>query len=196
MGALKGVDPTTLGDDIANFIAGTRGAAAAAKELGVPFDSALTPAQRYSQLMEKLPGLLEEITGANAGLDDKQNTLNAKWETFGTEVGPAVEEVLGGVLTLFINIADDIPRTVKGFQDLIGVVVTFTQTVLGPLGNVRDVLEDIVGVLQDVSNGPAAGRTFQVSPGRSERSTVRSTQDFDDRNGNGRSALNHRVGGP
>lgn len=181
LGRLKDVDPATLGDDIANFITGTRGAAAAAKELSLPFDAALTPAERYAQLMERLPGLLGEVTGANAGLDDKQATLNAKWETFATQIGPGVEATLGTVLDFFINIANDIPRTVKGFQDLAAGIEGFARTVLGPLGNVRDLLDDIL-------TGMTSAQRFQVSPGRvggnvPGRGAPAATRDYNTRNG-------------
>lgn len=180
LGRLKDVDPATLGDDIANFITGARGAAAAAKELALPFDSALTPAERYAQLMERLPGLLGQVTGANAGLDDKQATLNAKWETFATQIGPGVEQTLGAVLDVFINIANDIPRTVKGFQDLFGAIEGGARAVLGPLGNVLDLLRSI--------NLASGSQPFQVSPGRTGgnvpgRGATQSVNDFNERNG-------------
>lgn len=188
LGLLKGVDPATLGDDIANFITGSRGAAAAAKELGLEFDSSLTPAQRYAQIMERLPGLLSSVTGANAGLDDKQASLNAKWETFGSEIGPSVEEALSGILDVLINIADDIPQLDRDMRNFFGALESGARGVLGPLGDVLDALTHIDTV---------GARAFQVSTGRTPResTTVRSQQDFDERNGNSRTVTN-RVGGP
>ncbi len=196
LGELKNVDPASLGDDISNFIAGTRGAQAAAKELGVPFDKALTPAQRYAELMARLPGLLNDVSGANQGLDDKQGELGAKWETFAADIGPPVEDVLSGILDLFIHIADDIPRTVKGFQDLAGGIVGFVQTVLGPLGNVRDVLEQIIkfstgasgptGKLPGVSAPFGGGLTDSGVNAANNRNAVR----------NGAVSVTGRIGGP
>lgn len=160
MGRLKDVDPATLGDDISNFIAGTRGAAAAAKELGVPFDDALTPAQRYAQLMERLPGLIDAVTGANAGLDDKQSKLQARWETLGSEVGPEFEEVLSNILQFILDEIDALPHAIEGFKLLGKAIEDFGRNVLGPLGNVRDVLESIVNLFGQ-TNG--AGLTGGVS---------------------------------
>lgn len=151
LGRLRDQDPAELGTKIATFISGARGAAAAAKELGVPFDSALTPAQRYAQLMERLPGLLAAVTGENAGLDDKQAALNAKFENFQADIGPGVEIVLSGILDFLGHIADDIPRTIKGFEDMGGAVIDFGRTALGPLGNVRDALEGLIGLTGDIA---------------------------------------------
>lgn len=188
LGRLKDVDPATLGDDIANFISGSRGAAAAAKELALPFDSALTPAQRYSQLMERLPGLLNEVTGANAGLDDKQASLNAKWETFGSTIGPSVDDALSSILDILINIADDIPQLDRDMRNFFGALERGARGVLGPLGDVLDALTHIDTV---------GARAFQVSPGRTPRkesNTVRDLRDFNDRNGSS-PTVRDRVGG-
>lgn len=189
MGRLKDVDPATLGDDIANFISGTRGAAAAAKELGLPFDSALTPAERYAQLMEKLPGLLEEVTGANAGLDDKQSRLQAQWETLGSDVGPVFEDVLSGILDAIQGQVDAIPGAIRGYEMLGDRLASVAQQLYSPWARLRDIIDQVI-------SGPGAGRTFQVAPGRAPRSesvTVRDAHDFNSRNG---TTTRPKVGGP
>lgn len=186
LGRLKDVDPSTLGDDIANFISGTRGAAAAAKELGVPFDAALTPAQRYAQLMERLPGLLEQVTGANQGLDDKQSELNAKWETFGSEVGPVVEDVLSAILDFTLDEIAALPAAIQGFGLLGDAAVQLGRDALGPLGRLKDVLEDIIGLFdQTNAASPGPGLRGRQPGAGSERSTTNDLRNWRERNGLG-----------
>lgn len=157
MGRLKDKDPAQIGDDIAKFISGTRGAKGAALELGLPFDEALTPAQRYQQIVDALPGALDKVTGANQGLDDKQSALMAKYETFTAEVGPGVEDALSGILDFILDEIDAIPHAIQGWQDLGRAIEGFGRTALGPLGNVRDALEGILNLLGQVGDNIGIG---------------------------------------
>jgi phage-related minor tail protein len=193
MGALKGVDPATLGDDIANFISGTRGAQAAGKELGVMFDPSMTSIERYNILMQKLPGLLNDVTGANAGLDDKQNELNAKWETFGSEVGPVVEGSLSNILGFILDEIDAIPGAIQGWQMLGDAIKNMAAEVLTPLARVADALNAIGMGLSDPSIGNQifGNQRPNTSLHRNETNTNRDVQDRNNRNG----VVNQRIGG-
>jgi hypothetical protein len=200
MARLHDMDPEEVAKAAALFISGGRGAEGAAKLFGIDFDKTLTPFERYSELMAKLPGLVDSVTGANAGLDDKQSELNAKWETFESEVGPAVEGVLSDILTFILDEIDAIPGAVQGWQNLGKAIEDFGRTALGPLGNVRDALEGILNLLGATRLGPSGGaprRGGLGAPGtiRSESGTVADTIDFDERNGGART-VNSRIGGP
>lgn len=175
MGRLKDEDPGTIADEIGKFISGARGAQAAALDLGLPFDKALTPAQRYQQILDALPGALDKVTGANQGLDDKQSELNAKWETFTATIGPGVEDVLSGILDFILDEIDAIPHAIAGWQALGGAVEGFGRTALGPLGNVRDALEGILNLLGQTADS-LAGHGF-------EKVIQKARQNADERNG-------------
>jgi methyl-accepting chemotaxis protein len=127
-------------------------------DYGIVIDKALNPEQQLisilSQLQERFP-LVTDATNDFAGAQDE---LNAKWENFKTKLGEALEGPLKGVLDFFNNVLDDIPETAKGFEDLGGNIIQFAKNVLGPLGNVRDVLEAIVNLLgQKNSSGGSPG---------------------------------------
>lgn len=177
MGRLKDKDPGVIAEEIAKFISGSRGAQAAALDLGLPFDAALTPAQRYQQVLDKLPGAIDLVTGANQGLDDKQSELNAKWETFTAKVGPGVEEALSGILDFILDEIDAIPGAIQGWQDLGHAVEGFGRTALGPLGNVRDALEGILGLIGQAGDALGGRGSFD------EIAITRANRNFNERNG-------------
>lgn len=190
-GRVNDEDPNQMAIDISNFIAGGRGAAAAAKELGVQFDATATPLERYDILMEKLPGLMGAVTDESAGLDDKQSELQARWETLGKEVGPLLEQTLSNILGFILDEIDAIPSAIDGFEMLGAAIEGMARDALAPLARLVDLLNQVTGA------GSTSGFDQNaVNRQRSrESSTVRNQQDFDERNGGTRTVTN-RIGGP
>lgn len=150
-------------------------------------------AARLEIILEQLRPKLDEVAGSTGDVEGKQRELQARVETLSASIGeklaPAQEAVLG-----FLNDEiDAIPHAIDGFGLLGDAIGRFAdQSFLG-LAKVSDILGTIVGALPGVNSLVGAG---QIAGDRSESNTVRSQQDFDERNGNSRSALNTRVGGP
>lgn len=188
MARLKDTDPQTMAEAVANFISGTRGGAAAGKELGLTFDPGATAAERYALILDKLPGLLSQVEGANAGLDDKQATLNAKWDTFGKEIGPTVEGTLSNVLDVMLNIIDDIPQLEEDLGNFFGFIGDRAADALTQVLNLGGALVNLAQ--SDRSGGPVS-RVLDKARSNSEKSVVQRQQDYDERNGQTR----QKVGG-
>lgn len=169
-----------------------RALAATGKDTASALTDGELAAARLSLILEQLRPKLEEVDAATDDAEKTSRAYQARIETLsaalGEKLAPAQETVLG-----FLNDEiDAIPHAIEGFEMLGGVIEGFARNVLGPLGNVRDVLEDIANLV----NGPASTAGFdQRDIGRRERNTVRDQQDFDERNGGSRT-VNNRIGGP
>lgn len=153
------------------------------RDLGVDLDAikdGLSPTATFDTFLDRLLEKYPPLTDATAGLEEKQNALNAKFDNLTTKIGPGLEILLSGIVDFFTHVADDIPRTIDMFEDFFGAIFDGAQTALSPLARIRDILEDI-------ATGPGAGRVFQVSPGRAprtrERDVVQSFNNFNIRNG-------------
>jgi hypothetical protein len=86
-----------------------------------------------------------------------QDSINAKFDNFKIKLGDVLDGPLKGVLDVFNNIIDDIPQLDTNLRDFAGAVEGVARAMLGPLGNVRDILADIVGLLdQTGQKGPGA----------------------------------------
>lgn len=151
---VKDADPAAMGEAVSKFISGARGAKQAGIELGIPFDEALTPGQRYAELMERLPALVDQVTGANAGLDDKQSKLEATWDNFTTKVGPSVEAGIEGILDWTTDMVDAIPGAIEGWDMLGRHIQGALNDILSPLARASDAVQ---GFLNLVSQIPRTG---------------------------------------
>lgn len=179
--------------DIGNA-AGPRGQAVM-RDYGVVVDKALSPEAKildvFQQLLEKTP----ELTEKTGGLADKQDILGAKWDTFTTNVGLAVEGPLTDVVGWFADVSEMIPSAMDGFGMLGDRIIGFARDVLGPLGNVRDVLQKIAEMLPGAAavagsiRNPAnlSGDPFR----RRESNTVQDVRNYNTRNG----VVINRIGG-
>lgn len=167
------------------------GSEKAARELGVSLiDTKDANAQLNNVMMQLSPILQNALTGTG-DLEQKQSELQARIETLQGRIGEQLNPVLLNMLTIISDGIDDIDGAIWGFQQLGKVIEDFARTALGPLGNVADVLREIVSLFD---NGQ---RAFQVSTGRTPRkesNTVRDLRDFNDRNGSS-PTVRDRVGG-
>lgn len=159
-------------------------------EYGVVVDKALNPDARLLDILDQLNKKFPDAKSAADDLAGAQDELAAKVDNLATKFGQMAEGPLTAVVDFFNHVLDDIPRTVKMFEDLGGSIVGFARTVLGPLGNVRDLLEDITHLAGGGSVKAPVGSTV---PRFTEKSLVQAQAAFDDRNGNGSRT---KIGGP
>lgn len=69
-------------------------------------DDAAKKADRLRLINEDLTGSIGDQKGSITGLDQRQATLSNKWEEFATKVGPALENMLLGIVTALGAIVD------------------------------------------------------------------------------------------
>lgn len=171
------------------------GSIKAAKELGVSLIDTKDANAQLNNVLQQLNPILQQAQTGTGDLEQKQAEMQARIETLQAKIGEQLNPVLLNMLTIITDGIDDIDGAIWGFQQLGKVIEDFGRSVLGPLGNVRDVLESIVNLF----GSARTGSNQLIAPGtrapRSESSIVRSQQDFDERNGGSRTAT-RRVGGP
>lgn len=120
------------------------GSAKGVKEFGIIVDTALSPDEQITSILTQAQTLFGTAGDAANDYAGKQEALNAKWDNFSIKVGQALEGPLSGMLDFFITIIDrDIPNMMKGFDDAGRAIDGFARTVLGPLGNINDILGGI-----------------------------------------------------
>jgi hypothetical protein len=172
----EGRDAQTMLDLVTKAATGSE---KAARELGVTLTANATPTQQLVNILAQLDPKLQAATTGTGDLETKQAALQARIETLQGEIGEGLMPAFEGILSFFAAVLEDIPETVKGFEDLGNNIVNFGKTVLGPLGNVRDVLQDILSTFGLVEQRG----TVTVPSVFGERNTIRRSQDFYDRNG-------------
>lgn len=104
-------------------------------------------AARLQIILEKLAPRITEVTGAEADLETRQATLNAKFETFTGNVGEALEGPLTDLLTWLIDMgeaADDGAAALRGVD---GVMDDLT----GSVGEAADGVRDLLGLLRNLT---------------------------------------------
>jgi hypothetical protein len=148
------------------------GSAKAAKELGVTLDDSLNPAQQLTSILEQLAPALADVTTGSSDLEQKQKELGARIETLQAQLGEKLAPALETVLQFILDEIDAIPAAIAGFEMLGKAGEDFARAVLGPFGNVRDVLADIVGLL-----GSAIGQLDQHGTSYLSENQARNAQE-------------------
>jgi hypothetical protein len=170
-------------DDIGKASSGNRKSVA---DLGIVIDKTLNPDQQILSIMEQLKAKFPDVAKATDDLAGSQDELNAKWENFKTKLGEATEGPLKDVLDIFSNILDDIPQLITDLSNFGKAFETLGRTALAPLGNIRDALEGIIGLL-DQTRGGTSGATFHVNTTKITDSAIAAANQRDrERNGLGR----------
>jgi hypothetical protein len=122
-------------------------AARAMKDTGKANADALTDqelaAARLALIIEQLTPKLSAATDGTADLELQQRRLDAAAEELQAKLGGPLSDALATVLGFINDEIDAIPHAVSGFEQLGQAGVDFARFVLGPLGNVRDVLDAI-----------------------------------------------------
>ncbi len=185
---LLGGGPATQSvEQIGKFVAGARGAAEAGKALGLEFDKDSTAAERFALVMEALGPKVGAVTGANAGLEEKQAAIGAQWENLTTKIGPPLESFLSDVLGFVNDQVDAIPGAIDGWNSLGLAIDKMLRDVLGPLATARDAVEDLLGLFgrlrsANVGHDPIGDFFFG---GSSEHELTRAVERNRARNGQG-----------
>lgn len=199
-GLLNGEDPATIVDQIGKAAGGSEKAlkalgvnlsdaeveARALKDTGKLTADALTDADRATAslelVLEALKPKLDDATTGTGDLEQKQSELQAKVETLSGQLGTALEPALEGVVDFILDMIDAIPHAIDGFEMLGERIEGFARTVLGPLGNVRDVLQAIDDALNPGKGPGNAPKGFTAGP-FDEDDVWKATQNHNERNG-------------
>lgn len=106
-------------------------------------------AARLSLIMEQLQPRISAVTDGTGDLEQKQNELQARWETLTGKIGQGLEGPLTALLT-WIN------EGVDGLGELdlfIELVDKSLRDILGPIARVADALADLLDNIHDVLEG-------------------------------------------
>jgi hypothetical protein len=144
-------------------------------------DSELASA-RLALILEKLRPALDDATTGTADLEQKQREMQAQIETLSGKIGQQLEPALLAMLNGISEIIDELGDWPGAIGQAGDAVVGFGRTVLGPLGNVRDALEGILGLFGQVSNAAFAGSNQSFI---NERDLTRTQSNQRERNGGG-----------
>lgn len=113
---------------------------------------------RLELILDQLKPKLDAATTGTADLELNQRRLDAAAEELQAKLGGPLSDSLADVLGFINDEVDAIPGAVAGWQMLGKAIEDFGRTALGPLGNVRDVLEGIVNLLGQAASGiPRSG---------------------------------------
>lgn len=104
-------------------------------------------AARYALILEKLKPRIDDITGGEADLEQKQLELQAKFETFTGRVGEAIQGPLTEFLTFLVDATGSTEGLRLGLEKLAGMF----KTLLGPLGNAIDGLETFIKLAAQIT---------------------------------------------
>jgi hypothetical protein len=103
-------------------------------------------AARMALILEELAPVVDDVTTAEADLETRQKTLGAKWETFTSRVGQAVEGPLADLVQWFIDMTNAIPGAIKGFEmldDRVRDLQLQAAEALKPLGDLWQQMMDL-----------------------------------------------------
>jgi hypothetical protein len=197
--AIAATTGKTVDEVISDIGKAAAGNQKAVSDYGIVVDKSLNPDARILDIVDQL---ILKFPDAKQAADDyagAQEELGAKWDNFTTRLGEALEGPLAGVVDWMNDMADAIPGAIDGWGMLFNAISNGARTVLGPLGNVADVMRDIARMSPTVMGwaaaygSGAAPFTSRNSP-FGERSVIQSQRNFDDRNGT--TAASRRIGGP
>lgn len=167
------------------------GSAKAARELGVTLVEGADGATQMRNILDQLNPRLQLATSGTADLEQKQSEMQARIETLQAKIGEQLNPILVDMLTIISDGIDDIDGAIWGFQQLGAQIERFGRTALGPLGNVRDVLEDITRLLPGFNSAVRSANTLTRN-GFSDSRITDAVRRTDTRNG----TVTGRIGGP
>jgi len=171
----------TIDEVVTDIGKAANGAQKPVSDLGVVVDSTLNPDEQLTSILEQLKAKFPDVAAATGDLAGKQDALNAKWDNFTIKVGDALDGPLQGVLDFMLTIVDrDIPNMMRGFDELGANITGFGRTVLGPLGNVRDVLGGIGDLIANINR---IDITHLGQGGHSDGEAADTIRRFRERNG-------------
>ena len=160
MGLVREKDPSDILTTIGRAAGGS---APAARDLGVALDKQLTPAQQLQSILGQLSMIYGDAGPKVDSLQGNQILLNARIREFEEKVGPPAADVLSAIVGFINDELDAIPGAIEGWLALGKVIDGFARTALGPLGNVRDVLQSILDLLgQATAAAPNFGGESQT----------------------------------
>lgn len=129
-------------------------------DLGIVVDETLNPDQQLLSILSQASTLYGTAKDATDDFAGSQDTVNAKWDNFTIKVGEALDGPLKALLDFINDEIDAIPHAIEGWQMLGGVIEQFGRNVLGPLGNVRDVLGGIIDLFGQVTRSARGSLDF------------------------------------
>ncbi len=162
-------------------------------DLGVVIDKALNPDEQLRSILDQLQAKYGSARDAANDFAGSQDSVNAKWDNFTIKIGAALDGPLKGVLDWINDEIDAIPSAIEGFNMLEKAMYDAARTALAPFAALRDILADVVGLL-DQSNtksfgahgigvGPAKQHALQL---QSDAATAAAVARDRERNGLGR----------
>ncbi len=120
-------------------------------------------AARVNLILAAFNPLVKTAADGSGDFAQQQDELGAKFEDVSGKIGEHLEGPLGGLLDWISDMVDAIPAALDGWGMLGDAIVDAARFMLGPLGQVADVLRNIISLFD---NGQ---RAFQVSTGRAPR---------------------------
>lgn len=136
-----------LGISLSDAEVATRAMKDTGKDLPAQLTDTELAAARFSLILEKLKPRIDDITGGEADLEQKQLELQAKFETFTGRVGEALEGPLTDLLTFLTDATGSTEDMKKALNDLLNA---FTR-LLGPLGAAIDGLRTFIDLASRVT---------------------------------------------
>lgn len=106
-------------------------------------------AARFELIMEKLGPRISSVTDGTADLEQKQNELQARFETVSGKIGQALEGPLTAFLT-WVNEGIDGLGMLGQFVDYVDKQI---REALTPIARMADNLRGLIGVIDDVLKG-------------------------------------------
>lgn len=152
------------------------------REIEGPLTDAELATARLKLIMDQLSPSLATATTGTGDLEQKQAELQARVETLSGQLGGPLSDALSSVLGFIIDEIDAIPGAIEGWKMLGAAIEGFARTVLGPLGNVNDLIGGMGDALNNLNKGIGAAGDA-VSGLGSERFVVDSTRRFRQRQG-------------
>ena len=128
------------------------GSAKAAAELGVTVDPTASKLDNMRSIVAQLNPLVVDATTGHKDLEGAQSELSAKMDNLITKLGEGLAPALSDVVGFINDEIDAIPGAIEGWQLLGKAIEDFGRKVLGPLGNVKDLLDQITPNVQGLLN--------------------------------------------
>jgi hypothetical protein len=178
--------------------------ARALKDTGKKTADSLTEGEkataRLNVVLDKLKPKLDAAKTGSGDLEQSQKDLQAQVETLQAKLGGPLSDALNSVVGFILDEIDAIPGAIEGWKSLGGAIEGFARTVAAPLGNIKDLIDGILGGLTTlgqtpVSTGGGSSGTGGRSTGfgrPSENATTRNIQRTRERSG----GIGASMGGP
>ena len=107
---------------------------------------------RVALMLESMNPLLVDAATGSGDLEQKQDTLGAKFETVGAKAGEILAPALEEVLDFIIDQIDAIPAALDGWGMLGDLIADTAGTILTPVARAADAVRELLGLLGQVNN--------------------------------------------